>query len=97
MKEDRSVTISCYHSYVIQNRTEFLSHSDLTHLILISWNFGLISSHLTKFSSHLISSHQNFCLISSHLKEISSHSGLMPGWDGTEMGYFSSGGQPSLI
>ena len=36
MKEDRNIIISYYYSYVIQNRTEFLSHSDFTHLILIS-------------------------------------------------------------
>jgi len=81
MKKDKNIIISCYHSYVIQNRTEFLSHSDLTHLILISWNYDLISSYRVRVQSHsvLISCWFWFCLISqiivqSHLILISCYS-----------------------
>ncbi len=84
MKEDRSIIISCYHSYVIQNRTRFLSYSDLIHLILISWNCDLISSHEVRVQSHSVSVSCwfQFCFISqvivqSHLILISCHSDLV--------------------
>ena len=80
MKENKNIIISCYHFYVIQNRMRFLSHSNFTHFILISWNWDLILSHRMKvqFHSVLISCWFWFCLISqvtvqSHLILISCH------------------------
>ena len=65
-KKNRSIIISCYHFYVIWNRMRFLFHSDLTHLILISWNCDLISSHRMRAQSHLIP-------VSCHPDSVSSH------------------------
>ena len=73
IKKDRSIIIFCYHSYVIQNRMKFLSHSDFTHLILISWNCDLISSHRMKAQSYLISVSCHSDFVSSHRMRTQSH------------------------
>ena len=81
MKKDRNIIISCYYFYIIQNRMRFLSHFNLTHLVLISWNWDLILSHKMKVQFHLvlILCWFWFCLISqvivqSHFILISCHS-----------------------
>ena len=87
MKKDKNIIISYYHSYIIQNRIEFLSHSNLIYLILILWNCDFILFYRVRVQSHsvLISCWFWFCfisqviiqfhliLISCHLNLISSH------------------------
>ena len=66
MKENKSIIISCYYFYVIQNRMKFLFHFNFTHSVSVSWNWDLILSHKMRIQFHfiLISCWFWFCFIS---------------------------------